>query len=111
MSSLADAARRVFDGYMDALMVDRQGRAGKWMAFLLDTGKTSGVIYDKRAVAVKFTPQPAMFLQLQPDGITIRAATHNLRFHRDMHDAGMRTGDPDAPTPILTNEMQKRTFS
>lgn len=102
MSAHPDDIKRLTDGYMDALMVDRTGRKGKWMAFALSDGSTSGVVFDTYKEAKKFNQdRPCLVLQLQPDGIRPKAAKAILEFHRGLWDAGLRLGDPDAPAAIL----------
>lgn len=97
-----ESVKRLVGGYMDALMVDRTGRAGKWMAFRLSDGSTSGVVYDTHKQAKRFNQSaPCFFLQLQPDGIRDRAARAILSFNRGLWDAGLRMGDPDAPAAVL----------
>lgn len=103
-----DDARRLADAYNAKLLENRLAHRGKWMAFKLADGSTNSVLYDTFKDARRFNGNaPHIILQLAPDGIRPRAAAAILKFHRGLHDSGMRLGDPDAPQAEMLIDSQR----
>ena len=104
----ADAARRIADEMtMHAIM-----HAEGWAAFRLSDGSAlDHVAYERRTDAVRaagWDRDRVMYLEIQPDGMTIQAADACLRFARILHDAGFRIPSPefeyDPTMPLLAHD-------
>lgn len=108
--TLHDASKRMHETIATEIADNRRAKVGKWMAFALDDGRCDGTLYDTWKDATKHTAWPAVFVRLQPDGMTHKTAILLLRFHRDLHESGIRTGDPETPQPVLTHRQQKTSL-
>lgn len=70
---------------------------GKWVAIRLSDGGSDGILYDKKADAVRFQLHEfqCAYVCIPPGGMPPNEADVYLRVHRQMYDAGVRFADPD----------------
>lgn len=86
------------------IMLKRVG----WVAIRLSDGGSDGVVYDRREDAVRHQlheHQCAYFL-LPVIPVTPFECEVFLKYNRQLYDAGLRMGDPDAPSPIVPVRME-----
>lgn len=95
-----DAGQRISDTVNLHLVAytDIMTNVGKWCAFRLDDGRSDGAAYDTKEDAIRHqkgdTRQYA-YLEITPDGITLRDALSFLRISR------LPRIDTTAPVPII----------
>lgn len=91
MTDYSDAAKRVASSMTVHALA---GSAWKWAAFRLSDGTPlSNAAYDTRRqamLAARWNVDLYMYLEIQPDGMSEELAENQLRFARDLHDAGVR---------------------
>jgi hypothetical protein len=88
----------------------RNGGELRWIAVRLSDGGSDGVIYDRRADAVRHQIHETQcaYVMVQPADMTPAEATALIRMHRDAYAAGYRMTDPHespfmpsrAPMPV-----------
>lgn len=85
----SDAARRMSDEITLALIADRDGTAGKFMAFRLSDGGTDGVRYDRGSDAARYQlhPKQCVYLQIDRAGLGARGCAVMLETARRMYDS------------------------
>lgn len=96
------AAYRMADILNDAI-VNYPWCAGMWMAFMLATGESDGVVYEtrKECVSHQFHEQLCCYIKIIPAGVNAQMCQAMLSFYRAAYDAGRRIVDPEQPDYIL----------
>jgi hypothetical protein len=91
-----DWVLRVYD---ELTMHTLAGSAHKWCAFHLSDGSpldhTAYETWSETVKAAKWDRDNFMFTEVQPDGITYKAADAILRYARMIHQLGHRIPSPD----------------
>jgi hypothetical protein len=109
-----DDARRIAD---EMTLHTIAGNTGRWCAFRLADGKPVArhACFDTRIDAVKackWDRDNYVYLEVQPDGMTPRAAFEFLDYARQLHNAGFRLPDPEfdyaASMPTLMSDRVKQ---
>jgi hypothetical protein len=95
--SWSDAARRCADAVNLHVTVDPVHSIGKWVAVALADGRSDGVLYDKKADAVRHQLHETMcaYVCIPPGGMPTSEAEVYLKAMRQLYDAGYRLADPD----------------
>jgi hypothetical protein len=104
----SDAARRAADVVNLALLADRDGAVGRWVAIRLSDGGSDGVVYDRveHAANAQLHYQQCMYVRIGPGGMPAREAEAALAYHRTVYDAGNRPPYLDGYTPIVPNTAE-----
>jgi hypothetical protein len=100
---VSDAARRASDAVNLALLADREGNVGRWIALRLSDGGSDGVVYDRveHAANAQLHYQLCMYVRIPPGGMPPREAEGALAYHRAVYDAGHRPPYLDGYVPII----------
>ncbi len=98
-----DAAKRASDAIRLHLLADRDRAIHSWVAIRLSDGGTDGILYDRKAQAVRHQlhEYQCAYVYIPPDGMNPRAAEVFLRFHRYLYDSGFRLADPDKDLEVV----------
>lgn len=93
----ADSARRASDAVNFHLLAIGHAAIGKWVAIRLQDGSSDGVLYDKRAEAIKHQlhETTCAYVCIPPNGMPPEDAMVYLREMRRLYDRGYRLADPD----------------
>jgi hypothetical protein len=93
----SDAAKRISDAVNQAIV---DGHRGRWMAFALEDGSSSGDTYDTRSDVVRYhgnAYRKHCYLQIPWDQLTPRAAEVYLHIHRQLTANGQHPADEEMP--------------
>ncbi len=93
----------VINGHLEEHKLDAVGR---WAAIRLSDGGSDGVLYDNKSDAIRFQlhEKQCVYVQILPEGMSIRAAQSFLNVHRQFYDAGMNMADPDRQVEVPQRE-------
>jgi hypothetical protein len=99
----SDAARRMADQVNRHIEAQGFLAHGRWAAIRLADGGSDGVLYDRRADAVRHQRDEryCTYVQVPPNSMTPREAEAVLRFTRFAYDHGYRITSPEDPEPIM----------
>jgi hypothetical protein len=108
----SDAARRI----MAEMTMHAVARSQGWVAFKLEDGSPlDHVSYESRFDAVKaakWDRDRFIYLEIQPDGMTLQEAHAVLVYARALHAAGFRIPGPefeyDASMPMFAADRAKQ---
>lgn len=97
----SDEARRASDAVNLALVANAEA-SGRWIAIRLSDGGSDGVLYDRKADAVRHQLHETQcaYVKIPPTGMTPRQAAVFLTFNRQLYAAGYRLQDPDRDVQI-----------
>ena len=109
-----DAAKRISDTVNLHLVAaqDLQHVYGKWCAFKLEDGRSDGVIYPTKEIAIehqKSDPKQYCYLKITPDGISVKDAWHFLKANR--HPAIDTTAPEHVVNPTIFPKFSNLTRS
>lgn len=98
MNADIDAARRASDHVNFHLHALGVAAVGKWVAIRLSDGSSDGVLYDKKADAIKHQlhETTCAYVQIPVGGMPPEDALVFMKYNRQLYDAGFRIADPDA---------------
>lgn len=105
---VSDAARRASDAVNLALLADRAGNVGRWVAIRLSDGGTDGVVYDRpeHAAHAQIHHQLCMYVEIRSGGMPPAEAESALAYHRMVYDAGNRPPYLDGFVPIIPSTVE-----
>jgi hypothetical protein len=116
-SALEDAAKRISgEMTMHALALVAGAHDGGWVAFWLADGRPlDHTVYPLRTDAVKaakWDRDHVIYLEVQPDAMSVPAAKACLTYARTLHKMGFRIPSPDfsydATMPLLKEDRAKQ---
>jgi hypothetical protein len=107
-----DCAKRASDAIRLHLLADRDRAINSWVAIRLSDGGTDGILYDRKAQAVRHQlhEYQCAYVFVPPDGMSPRAAETFLRFHRHLYDSGFRLADPDKDLEVIMPNRRELYF-
>lgn len=87
------AAQRMAEAHNTAVIA---GGSGRWLAIHLSDGNSDGMIYDRRADAVRHQlhETQSAYIIVAPDFMQVAEAKSLLKTFRGAYDAGFRLEDP-----------------
>lgn len=101
-----DEARRASDAVNKHLHEHGMNAIGRWVALRLSDGGSDGVLYDSKSDAIRFQlhENQCAYVQVLPEGLSVRAAQSVLNVNRQFYDAGMKLADPDRMVELPQRE-------
>lgn len=92
----SDEARRAADAVNLPLIYDPEGNRFRWVAIRLSDGGTDGTVYDCKCDATRHQlhETQCMYVQILPDGISVKECAALLRVYRGLYDSGHKMPDP-----------------
>jgi hypothetical protein len=94
----ADSARRMADTVNLHWTAQQWDAIGKWVAVRLSDGGSDGVLYDRKADAVRhqFSEYQCAYVRIIRDQMSVCEAHTFIEVSRRAYDAGFRLTDPDS---------------
>lgn len=85
---LEAAANRASEAVNLALLADPAGNIGRWVAVTLSEGRSDGVVYDSRLLAIdhQLHPTQCAYILIDPMGLPVNAAARLLVAYRRLYD-------------------------
>ena len=117
---MIDTANRVYPTEVhriaDEMTMHAVAKSHGWVCFRLQDGAPIGhMAYPTRSEAVRFMRwdlDNVLYLEIQPDGMSLREAEAVLKYARALHDAGFRIPGPefeyDASMPTFAADRRSQ---
>lgn len=95
--ALLDAGKRASEIITLHLLADYEHAIGSWVAIRLSDGGSDNVLYDTRDDAIKHQLHEfqCCYVNIPPDGMTIKDAMSYIASNRKLVASGMRMTDPE----------------
>jgi hypothetical protein len=85
------------------MLADKEHAIHSWVAIRLSDGGSDGVLYPRKALAVRHQlhEYQCAYIKIPMAGVSAREAEIFLRFNRMLYNAGHRLADPDKDIEVI----------